>query len=336
MMVDIAEPKEIANKAAAIESYAKLTKDPEMLKQAVLIRYEAWRNIGRIIREMRKRGELVDSSGGRKPKTVTAGVQFKSLDDLNITRRQSTNAQWLLGLPKREYNRRVDSIVAKLIRSLGAVFRQVLDEERKAALFAKAEIAPGLYVGDFRNLSPHIIADESVQLVFTDPPYDRDSIPLYEAAAKEAARILKPGGSMITYCGNVGLIEVATLMAKHLDYFWTCAILHSDKDNEIFRLGIKNGWKPLLWFVKANRGDVQTFVRDIISGGREKDHHTWQQAVPEAEHFIRPLTSEDGTVVDFFAGGGTTLAAAQNLGRKWIGFEIDPDAAAKIIERLKL
>jgi len=39
--------------------------------------------------------------------------------------------------------------------------------------------------------------------------------------------------------------------------------------------------------------------------------------------FIRFLTDPDDVVLDIFAGSNTTGAAAQNLGRKWLSFEID-------------
>lgn len=37
---------------------------------------------------------------------------------------------------------------------------------------------------------------------------------------------------------------------------------------------------------------------------------------------IKVLSNHDGVVFDFFAGTGTTLAAAHKLGRKWIGVEL--------------
>ncbi|MBM4024833.1 MAG: site-specific DNA-methyltransferase [Planctomycetes bacterium] len=39
--------------------------------------------------------------------------------------------------------------------------------------------------------------------------------------------------------------------------------------------------------------------------------------------FVRFLTDPDDTVLDIFAGSNTTGMAAQNLGRKWLSFEID-------------
>jgi DNA modification methylase len=48
--------------------------------------------------------------------------------------------------------------------------------------------------------------------------------------------------------------------------------------------------------------------------------------VATAEHFIGVPTTKNGTMVDFFAGGGTTIVAAQNLARRWIAFQTDEKA----------
>lgn len=90
--------------------------------------------------------------------------------------------------------------------SLHAAERKA-DEQHRAVQLArpvKIELASGLHRGDFRELADQI-ADESVELVFTDPPYDADSVGLYEDAARVAARILKPGGSFIAYSGQTQL-----------------------------------------------------------------------------------------------------------------------------------
>ena len=120
-------------------------------------------------------------------------------------------------------------------------------------------------------------------------------------------------------------------MAKHLRYFWCCADVRADSNSRIPN-GVINGFVPLLWFVKGHRGDRQNYVRDVvINGGKpEKLWHHWQQPLATAEHFIGALTSAGGTVVDFMAGAGTTIVAARTLGRKWLAFESDRNAAASM------
>ena len=154
---------------------------------------------------------------------------------------------------------------------------------------------------------------------------------------QKAKRILKPGGSLVTYSGHFILPDVLNGMRKHLKFIWTCADVHLSNDPKarLEFFGIVALHKPLLWFVKDYRGDTQIFVRDVVVSTKvDKEFHAWQQAANVAEHFIEPLTSKNGSVVDFFAGGGTTLVAAKKLGRSAIGFEIDPEHAARAAERL--
>lgn len=219
--------------------------------------------------------------------------------------------------------------------SIHAAKRQHEENTRKENLArpVRVELAPGLHRGDFRVLSEQI-ADNCVDLVFTDPPYDGDSVNLYEHAARVAARILKPGGSFIAYSGQRHLPAVLTGCEKHLRYWWTIAGVHSGANQMLQKLGIRCGWKPLVWFVKDTRGDVQNVLRDVVTGEREKDAHVWQQAEEEALYYIEHLTVPGGLVVDFFVGGGTTAVAAKKLGRHFIGFEVDASAAERASARI--
>ena len=63
----------------------------------------------------------------------------------------------------------------------------------------------------------------------------------------------------------------------------------------------------------------------LTTGGKEKDHHNWQQAEAEATHFIEALTLPNSVICDPFAGSGTTCVAAKKLNRQWIAFEVDED-----------
>jgi transposase len=213
--------------------------------------------------------------------------------------------------------------------------RQANEDKRKADLdrIVNVPLVAGLQHGDFRELSDQI-PDSSVQLIFTDPPYDSDAVQLYEDAARVARRILKSGGSFIAYSGQRHLPAVLLACSRHLDYWWTVAGVHGGGNQILNKLGIRCGWKPLVWFVKGTRGDVQNVLSDVVTGDREKAHHEWQQAEEEACYYIEKLTTEEGLLVDFFVGGGTTIAAAEKLGRKWIGFEIDASAAERASSRI--
>lgn len=216
-----------------------------------------------------------------------------------------------------------------------AALKMLEEEKRRRELQRPAAIAlpTGIHHGDFRELADQI-PDNSVELVFTDPPYDGESAALFEDAARVAARILKPGGSLIAYSGQKYLPQVYAGMGKHLTYWWTLACVHQGGNQLLQRLGVRCGWKPLVWYVKGGRGDVQNVIVDTISGDREKFAHEWQQSQAEAEHLIRELCSPDGLVVDFFLGGGTTAAACAAVGRRFIGFEINAASIEKAAKRL--
>jgi tRNA G10 N-methylase Trm11 len=53
------------------------------------------------------------------------------------------------------------------------------------------------------------------------------------------------------------------------------------------------------------------------------------------ERIVKTSTDEGDIVLDPFCGCGTTLVAAQKLGRKWIGIDISPTACKLMKKRLQ-
>lgn len=80
--------------------------------------------------------------------------------------------------------------------------------------------------------------------------------------------------------------------------------------------------------------DVQKFARD--SGG--KRIHNTQKPLALCEYLIRTYTNPGEVVLDSCIGSGTTIVAAINTGRHYIGYELSPDIysiAAERIQRVK-
>ena len=64
--------------------------------------------------------------------------------------------------------------------------------------------------------------------------------------------------------------------------------------------------------------------------------HPTQKPVKILEHIIKIASNPDDVVLDMFMGVGSTGVASHNLGRKFIGIEIDKayyEAAQKRIEK---
>jgi DNA modification methylase len=68
--------------------------------------------------------------------------------------------------------------------------------------------------------------------------------------------------------------------------------------------------------------------------GEEKAHPT-QKPLAVMQWCIKQLPADCETILDPFAGSGTTLVAAQSLGRKWIGIEISPEYCEIAKKRLE-
>jgi len=194
------------------------------------------------------------------------------------------------------------------------------EKKKQAAAAKKVKGDCGVLHGDFRVIGDKV-ADDSVQLVFTDPPYD--DVGCYGDLARFASRVLCPGGWLIAYAGKSHLAAVmAEMDASDLTYGWTFCIRHTGGDARFRKFKLQTGWKPAIGFYKPKLSVTWDWFPDVVSGGKEKDLHPWQQAESEALHFIERMSSKKGFVCDPFAGSGTTLAAAKSCGRRWIGFEI--------------
>jgi hypothetical protein len=345
------EPEEVINAyemAAACKLLAKQVDASKAIQNKCAASHtKAVRKVGELTTRMREEGVLAKRGGDKTKVTLDDNGQAKSremtLDDLGISRNIAAAGVKLLALSPEDIDAKADEATAR-----GADFsckrcvKEVRDESDAAKRSCQKEEAKkirqkvdGLYLGDFRQIGSKI-PDASVDLIFTDPPYDRKAIELFDGLGKFAARVLRPGGSLIAYIGQIQLPDAVADLSKHLRYWWTCSCYHSGptllRMNEY---GIVNGWKPMLWFVKETRGDKTTFVNDVATGTREKSHHEWQQSEAEARYFIDLLTDPDGFVVDPFCGGGTTPIACIALGRKWAAFEIDETHHARASARIK-
>ncbi len=71
-----------------------------------------------------------------------------------------------------------------------------------------------LLLGNFIEMSKEI-EDESIDLIFTDPPYDKESIQLYGIVAKIAQRVLKPGASFLVLAGHYFVPEYLNIIIPY-------------------------------------------------------------------------------------------------------------------------
>ena len=219
--------------------------------------------------------------------------------------------------------------------SVDKAFHQIQKQTKRAEILASARSTTSntssdnvtLLHGDFRQLSK-TIPNDSIDLIFTDPPYDETSVPMYQDLANLAMRVLKDNASIITYVPNTFIPNIVNYMIEAgLKYWWTLAVKLEGSFARQYQRQISIKWKPLLWFAKGQRLALPNFMSDLIISNRsEKVLHDWEQSTVEAEHVFRILTVENQKILDPFVGAGSSAIAAINLNRKFIGIDIDPGA----------
>jgi 16S rRNA G966 N2-methylase RsmD len=214
--------------------------------------------------------------------------------------------------------------------SIKKEYDKIRKEEKKQEALAQPPVISlpqnvELHHADFVSYCEDNIPTNSVDMIYTDPPYGEDAVHYYSSLAKTAVRILKNGGNLVTFTGQYALPEVLrALSSTGLTYYWTFAVIHSGNTQAIHPRKILCNWKPMLWFVKGDCTNALEYIDDhIVSEKPNKTEHKWAQSFVEAEHVIKSLTVENQIVLDLMMGSGTTGIAALKLGRKFIGIDIE-------------
>lgn len=136
-----------------------------------------------------------------------------------------------------------------------------------------------------------------------------------------------------------------------------------DNDNsnkwDGWRIGnLRPSFEPVLWFFKPYKSTISDNVLEngvgaynqtafekyspkidnIINLGMEKNEgglHPAQKPIDLMKSLIELTSSEGQIVLDPFAGSGTTLVAAKELGRRYIGFEFNEEYCNTANKRLE-
>ena len=147
------------------------------------------------------------------------------------------------------------------------------------------------------------LPDTSVDMIFTDPPYLKDTIHFYGELAQEAKRILKPGGYCFAYCGAQFLPESIPAMSRFLTWFWLFEIRHKCQNPRFWYKKRMVGNKPVLAFTNGKPKRLAWLCTICTSEKKSKDYHEWGQDTGFPQKIITSLTSEGDTILDPFMGG---------------------------------
>lgn len=207
-----------------------------------------------------------------------------------------------------------------------------IDPPAKGCRYGKLHIDT-IVVGDCRELGEQM-EDNSVDLIWTDPPWDDASTYLYEWLAAFSARVLKDGAFVGVYTGNDWLPQIMSYFDKAgLTYYRMLSGVQLNSDDRYFRKKLFVKWRPILLYSKGE-ATPPGWIPDAHHTNRDKRYHKWGQGTHPTLRWITGLTNINDLVLDPFCGGGTTAAVCKMTGRHYLTFELDPHTAAIAQERL--
>ena len=169
---------------------------------------------------------------------------------------------------------------------------------------------------------------------------------LVRAFFSEAKRLLKPG-SCCCCCGGGGgpdpqFARWSLWLDEHLDFkqmvIWDKGPMgmgwHYRRSYETVLVAQKPG-AACRWYDETNA------VENILRAGAvpkiipSADQHPTEKSPRLAQHFIGLHSKPGDVVLDPFCGSGSTLDAANRMGRKWVGIELDGQFCAMANERMR-
>lgn len=194
----------------------------------------------------------------------------------------------------------------------------------------------------------------SVDAVITDPPYglagrvfdfphkhytavneDWDHFAPVDWMA-EVNRVLKPTGSVVCFCVRKStyvfasealrlgwrIINDITWIKPDAPPNFTGRMMTETTERALWFSPSGKGWTYNLQAAKHMNNGIN--LRDVWTFKTERDNrqHPTQKPLELMERCISLFTNENDLVVDCFAGSCTTLRAAANLNRRWLGCDI--------------
>lgn len=231
-----------------------------------------------------------------------------------------------------------------------------------------------VWLGDCLELMKNI-PDESVDMILCDLPYGTtackwDIIIPFDLLWEQYHRIIKGKGAMVFTSSQPFTSSLVMSNIKNFKYEWIwekeqgvnfqlCKYqplkihenilvfskkTHSYNPQDLIKIEKTKSNK----FKGGNLGhhsseslrteykqEFSNYPKSIQKFKRERGMHPTQKPVPLFEYLIKTYTNEGDLVLDNCAGSGTTLVAAKNLNRQFIGIEKEEKYYNIILERLK-
>ena len=152
----------------------------------------------------------------------------------------------------------------------------------------------------------------------------------------ECHRVLKKRGTLIIFMSIIKVGDLIKLAEQEGFYYKTTGIWH--KKNPMprnMKIQFVNSTECWIYFINDgtsgtfhNNGSVcHDFFESSICPASEKKYgkHPTQKPLVIMKNLIEILTNPDDIILDSFMGSGSTCVAAKQLGRRYIGIELNEE-----------
>lgn len=334
---EITDPAEVdveVRRAQAVLDVARRARADLREQVQILVRVVelAYRGV-ELVDEMRECGELVEAGAASLRRTsAQATLKDVGLNHRRLSEWRSLREYDALAFLNTALKDERDTTLEKA--SLNWVRKRVERIAREAPPTGPVEdeYVYGdikIRLGDFREKLGDLKGQ--VDAIVTDPPYPADFFDEYDALSEVSARVLAPDGVLVAMVGQTHLPTYIARLEQHLLYRWCGAYLTEGPATRIRARKVGTKWKPILVF-----GASEKFLtQDVFSSEREdKEHHGWGQSESGVADLVERFTDPGALVVDPFLGGGTTAVVCRDLGRRFVGCDLDERAIEKTTKRL--
>ena len=209
------------------------------------------------------------------------------------------------------------------------------------------------------------LPNQSVDLILTDPPYNLnpystgnlkmnwrkdfnndiaswDGEPVNtKLLLEEYKRILSPTGNIFIFTTYNLLGEFHKLFDPEFDTFQIMVWHKTNPAPKLRKTSFLNSCELIccIWnkghtwnFTKQN--EMHNFFESPICMGKERLSHPTQKPLKLLRHIIKIASNENDVVLDNFMGVGSTGEASLQLGRNFVGFEVNNNYFKQAKKRL--
>lgn len=211
---------------------------------------------------------------------------------------------------------------------------------------AAKSLLSSIYLGNALNVLG-MLPDNSVDLILTDPPYGINymsrskSLPLTKISndkGDEAYKLLdealaiahnklKPDRHVYIFTNWQAFEGMAPIVRKYFKLKGALAWIKNNRTRGDLKGNYGYQYEMVLYAHKGRRWLFGKRDSDVLYFDKvptQYMQHPTEKPIRLMEYLIGKSTDEGEVVLDMFMGSGSTCVAAKNMGRRYIGIEMEP------------